>query len=359
MSSLIGRLEVIFKMAQTELVFKTVIWILVGIAIFWISPKIAYIIFRITKPREKNKKKIKIQPLYKLITLLFRVFAAVLSFNVVMNTLFLEESKAQLWYKIFYVVLTIVITYGVSNTITHKSTIVKHVAGSMGKDPDDTSTKLIARIIKTIIFIISFFIIMRILEFDITKLIAGLGIGGVIITLAAQDTAKSIFAGIMVLLDKPFKVGEFIQVGTNQGIVEDMTFRSVRIRTLDNSILHIPNSQITNSEVINVSQIKRRRYKTVLTFEMSTSLQKVELARYKIEEMLKSFEEVDKESVIVKFDTISNNGMNIDVIAYIENPDYNNFLNAKEEINYKILQILETEKIGLAYNSQTVYIKNI
>lgn len=358
MSNIIGKLEVIFKMAQTELIFNTVLSILAVLAIFWISPKISYLIVRMFKPREKNKKKIKSHALFSLLTLLIRVFAAVLGFNVIISSLFLEEDVIALCNKIFSVVLTVVITWGIANTIHHKSLVVKKIAGNMGKDPDDTSTKLIARIIKTVIYIVSFFVILRLLEFDVTKLIAGLGIGGVIITLAAQDTAKSLFAGMMIFLDRPFKVNDFIQVGTNMGTVEDITFRSVRIRTLDNSILHIPNSQIANTEVINVSSITRRRYKASLTLELDTPLEKVELARYKIEEMVKSYEEVDNESVIVKFDKISPNGIDIDVIGYIENPDYNNYLNVKEEMNYNILRILSDEKVKLAVTtSQAIYLK--
>lgn len=359
MNNIIGRLEVIYKMAKTELVFNSVISIIAVIFIFWISPKIAYVVVKTIKPREKNKKKLKSHALYSLLTLLIRTLAAVVTFNVVMNSLFLKEDVINLCNKVFNVILAVVITYGIANTITYKSLLVKQIAGKMGKDPDDTSTKLIARIIKTIVYIISFFVIMRLLEFDVTKLIAGLGIGGVIITLAAQDTAKSLFAGMMLFLDKPFKVGEFVQVGTNMGTIEDITFRSVRIRTLDNSILHIPNSQIANSEVINISQMKRRRYRVVLTVELNSKLDKLELAKYKIDEMLRSYNEVDKESIIVKFTKITSNGLEIEIVAFLEDPDYNNFLRVQEEINYKVLQILSAEKVSLALNSQTVYMKQI
>ena len=90
------------------------------------------------------------------------------------------------------------------------------------------------------------------LGYNISGFVTSLGIGGVVITLAAQDTAKSLIGGALIILDKPFKVGDYIKVGTFEGIVEEITFRSTNIRTLDNSVLHIPNSA-------NVAK-KRRNY---------------------------------------------------------------------------------------------------
>ena len=86
------------------------------------------------------------------------------------------------------------------------------------------------------IYIIAVFIILALLEIDLTGLVAGLGIGGIIVTLAAQDTAKNLFGGLVIFLDKPFNVGDWIEMDPYEGTIEDITFRTTRIRTFENSL---------------------------------------------------------------------------------------------------------------------------
>ena len=102
------------------------------------------------------------------------------------------------------------------------------------------------KIIRGVIYVVAIFIIIANLGIDISGLIAGLGLGGVIITLAAQDTAKNLIGGVVIFLDKPFVVGDWIQMDTFEGTVEDITFRSTRVRTFENSVVNIPNSVIAN-----------------------------------------------------------------------------------------------------------------
>lgn len=188
-------------------------------------------------------------------------------------------------------------------------------------------------------------------------LVAGLGIGGVIVTLAAQDTAKNLFGGLVIFLDKPFIVGDWIEMEPYEGTVEDITFRSTRVRTFENSIVNIPNSIISNSSIINWSKMEKRRYRTNLCIEIDTPLEKIEKFQERVKEMLQSRDTVYDESIIVKFDEITDNGINILVCSYTDSVDYPSYLTERENINRKIMKILKEENIELAYDTKTVYMR--
>ena len=137
------------------------------------------------------------------------------------------------------------------------------------------------------------------LGINLNGLVAGLGLGSVVITLAAQDTAKNIFGGLVIFLDKPFIVGDWIEVQDYEGTVEDITFRSTRVRTFENSLVNIPNAVISNESIINWSRMERRRNKVNLCLELDTPLEKVQIIQDRIKEMLKQHDDVIDETIIV------------------------------------------------------------
>lgn len=227
-----------------------------------------------------------------------------------------------------------------------------------GKEKNNTSSEFFIKVIKGIIYIISLFLIIQELGFDLGGLITGLGLGGVILTLAAQDTAKNLFGGVVIFLDKPFKVGDYIENGTYEGTVEDITFRSTSIRTLDDSLLHIPNSEMSSATITNWSELNRRRYKTNLTLTLSTPLEKIAKLEKEIIDMLSEQDEIFVNTIMVNFQNILDNGIELVVIAYANIVNYGEFIKLKERLNYQIMQILESNHIELAYKTHTIYIKN-
>ena len=176
--------------------------------------------------------------------------------------------------------------------------------------------------------------------------------------MAAQDTAKNLFGGMVIFLDKPFVVGDWIQMDIYEGTVEDITFRSTRVRTFENSLVNIPNSIISNASIINWSKMEKRRYRTNLCLAKDTPLEKLERFKTRVEDMLQSREAIFDDSIIVKFDTIANNGLNVLICSYTDSVDYTSYLSEREDINCKIMKILKEENIELAYDTKTVYVKN-
>ena len=246
--------------------------------------------------------------------------------------------------------------------ITSKSSWIRKVQEkiniSTGKEVNNTNSEFLTKVIKVIIYTIAILLIIQELGLDLGVLNAGLGLGGVILTLAAQDPAKNLFGGVVIFLDKPFKVGDYIEAGTNVGTVEDITFRSTSIRRVDDALLHIPNSEMSSVAITNWSELNKRRYKTSLIITLETPLEKVEKVKQEITTMLAEQEAIFTDTIMVNFQNILDSGIEVVVIAYANITNYAEFIRLKEKINYQIMQILENSHIELAYNTQTIYVKH-
>ena len=172
------------------------------------------------------------------------------------------------------------------------------------------------------------------------------------------QAAKNLFGGLVIFLDKPFNVGDWIEMDPYEGTIEDITFRTTRIRTFENSILNVPNSKIADSAVINWSKMEQRRYKVNLRIELGTPVEKLQKLKERVEKMLHERESILDDQTIVRYDNIDENGINMLIYTYTDSVGYDSYLAEVEDINYKLMKILEEENVKVAYDTQNVYVKN-
>ena len=321
--------------------------IAVGIILFFriFSGTLSYIIIRMFKIKEKKAKSIKESAFYSPLKIFFIILGFYLAVVFLKTPLGLTEDIMIIAYKAFIIISTIAFAKGLATSFTPKSSFYKKIKEKTSKEVEDSMFDFALKIIRAIIYIIAGFIVITALGVNLNGLVAGLGIGGVIFTLAAQDTAKNLFAGVIVFLDKPFMVGDWIQVENFEGTVEDLTFRSTRVRTFENSIVNIPNAIIANASIINWSKMEKRRYRTNLCIELDTPLEKLERFQTRVKEMLEARDAIYGDSIIVKFDTITDNGLNVLICSYTDSIDYNSYIAEREDINYKIMKIIREENI--------------
>ena len=194
------------------------------------------------------------------------------------------------------------------------------------------------------------------LNFNLSGLIAGLGLGGVIVALAAQDIAKNLFGGMAIILDKPFSVGDWIQTTNYAGTVEDITFRSTRVRMVDNTVVTIQNSTLSNEPVINYARLPMRRYSTTLNLALETNSDVVENIIGKLKFALSNTEGVIASGLMVYFKNISEDGIEIGIFFNTNIVSYNEYLEFCEQINLLLLKVLESENVKLTYPTQKVYV---
>lgn len=334
--------------------------IAIGIIVFFriLSGTFSYMIIRIFKIKSKTAKEIKESAFFKPLKAFFIILGIYLAIVFLRAPLQINSQVMDIVTKAFKIISVLEIAVGLANSFTSKTILGRKLKKSLSSKMDDTVFEFVLKITRVLIYVIAIFLVLAILEINLTGLIAGLGLGGVIVTLAAQDTAKNLFGGLVIFIDKPFVVGDWIEMDAYEGTIEDITFRTTRIRTFENALVNIPNAIIADASVTNWSKMEKRRYKTNLCVELNTPLEKLQLLKTRIENMLQERESVYDDSIIVKFDQITDNGMNILIYTYTNSVDYASYLKEVEDINIKIMKILKEENIELAYDTKTVYVKN-
>ncbi len=334
--------------------------IAIGIIVFFriFSGTFSYMIIRVFKIKSKKAKEIKESAFFKPLKIFFIILGIYLAIVFLRVPLQINEQVMDIVTKTFKIISVIEFAVGLANSFTSKTILGKKLRKSLSDKMDDTVFEFVLKITRVLIYIIAIFLVLAILEINLTGLVAGLGLGGVIVTLAAQDTAKNLFGGLVIFIDKPFVVGDWIQMDNYEGTIEDITFRTTRIRTFENALVNIPNAIIADASVTNWSKMEKRRYKTNLCVELDTPLEKLDLLKTRIEKMLQERESVYDDSIIVRFDQITDNEINILIYTYTNSVSYASYLKEVEDINMKIMKILREENIELAYDTKTVYVKN-
>ena len=334
--------------------------IAIAIIVFFriFSGTFSYMIIKIFKIKSKKAKEIKESAFFKPLKVFFIILGIYFAIVFLRVPLQINDQVMDIVTKVFKIISVIEFAVGLANSFTAKTILGKKLRKGLSQKMDDTVFEFVLKITRVLIYIIAIFLVLAILEINLTGLIAGLGLGGVIITLAAQDTAKNLFGGLVIFIDKPFAVGDWIEMDNYEGTIEDITFRTTRIRTFENALVNIPNAIIADASVTNWSKMEKRRYKTNLCVELDTPLEKLELLKTRIEKMLQERESVFDDSIIVRFDQITDNGMNILIYTYTNSVSYASYLKEVEDINVKIMKILNEENIELAYDTKTVYVKN-
>jgi MscS family membrane protein len=214
---------------------------------------------------------------------------------------------------------------------------------------------IIRKSLKVFVIIIAFLVTAQNLGLNITGLIASLSIGGLALGLAAQDTLANLFGAVAVFVDKPFRVGDRIQLDNVDGVVETIGFRSTRVRNQDGHLVTIPNKTIGNATIINIAL--RPNIRTLMNIGIT-----YDASREKIQEAVNTLNEIFKQhpntqDVWISFDKFGDFALNISVIHWWNNTDYKAYLNGMQEINLAIKQRFDEAGIGFAFPTQTLYVK--
>ncbi len=222
---------------------------------------------------------------------------------------------------------------------------------------DDQLVPLINKALKVTIGIICFLWLLQLLGYNVSSLIAGLGIGGLAVALALQNTLSNFFGSIFIFLDRPFMVGDWVKIGDVEGIVEDIGFRSTRIRTWPATLVSIPNKKVAESVIDNWSRMpKKRVYQTIgLTYE--TTADQMENAVREIRKIIENDPGVDKEFIVVKFSDFGSSSLDITVIYFTIDTTLKGHLETKERINLAIMRKLKELGLSIAFPTMSIYLE--
>lgn len=203
---------------------------------------------------------------------------------------------------------------------------------------------------KVAVVFLAFTVISAQWGYNMNGFITGLGIGGIALALGAKDVLSNIFGGTAVVLDKPFAIGDVISTEDKrlQGVVEDINFRSTRLRTFDKEIIYVPNSLLANQPIYNYSRRDRRRIRFHLGLSLDTPGIKVRGVLDEIKSALIQHDGVDSESFNVFLDEYSQTSINLLIVYFTNSAEYGEFIKVKEEINFIIMNILQKQEVSLA-----------
>lgn len=217
----------------------------------------------------------------------------------------------------------------------------------------------ITQVAKGLVIVLAFATALETWQYNVAGLIAGLGIAGAAVALAVKDTLANLFAYFVILADEPFILGDYIVFDGVAGIVENIGFRSTRIRALDQSLVTVPNNTVMNANVTNWSRLTKRRLNMTLGIEYKNSPEKVLSVVQGIRKMLESHELVQSDSVVVQFVEFNNSSLDIMIICFMNVPDWGDFQAAKQDINLKIMEILAERGVQVAFPTRTIYVNEV
>ena len=217
----------------------------------------------------------------------------------------------------------------------------------------------IIKSLKILIFILGAAAVLELWGIKIGPIIAGLGLFGVAVALGAQDLFKNLISGILVLVEKRFRMGDWIRVdGIIEGVVEKIGFRSTVIRKFDKSLAIIPNFQFAENAVINVSQTTNWLISWIITLQYDTTVDQLKTIRDEIEDHINENEDFDQSiGVAVRVDKFADSSIDMYVRCFSKTNSWNEWLKVKENLALSIKQIVETNKASFAFPSQSIYVE--
>ena len=205
---------------------------------------------------------------------------------------------------------------------------------------------------RVVVWALIVLLILDQLNFDITALVAGLGIGGVAVALAVQNILGDLFASLSILLDKPFVVGDFIVVGDDMGTVEQVGVKTTRVRALSGEIIVFPNGDLLKSRIRNMKQLVERRVQFGFGLQHDTPAAQVERAVAIVKRVVASEPRVRLDRA--HFKGFGANSLDLEVVYFVLDPDYNVYMDIQQRVNLALCRAFADERIALAHPSRTM-----
>jgi MscS family membrane protein len=221
---------------------------------------------------------------------------------------------------------------------------------------DDVLVPLVRRTLKLFVAILGAVYLASKWTDDLWGVVAGLGVGSIAVAFAARDTIENLFGTFTVLLDKPFELGDWILVGEIEGTVEEVGFRSTRIRTFYNSVISVPNRTFVTSEVDNMGRRRYRRIRTMLSLTYDTPPEKIEAFCAGVRRIVQSHPYTRKDYYHVYLNALGAHSLDVLLYAFVECPDWGTELREKHRLFADVLRLAERLEVDFAFPTQTLHV---
>jgi MscS family membrane protein len=211
---------------------------------------------------------------------------------------------------------------------------------------------------KIAIIVIFGIMLLKAWGYNPSTLIASLGILGMAAALAAQDTTKNIFGAMMIFMDKPFKIGDWIKTSHVEGTIEEIGMRSTKVKTFEDAIVSVPNGLMANEAIINWTKREKRRIKMTLGLTYSTTSEQMTQILSQIRTLLKEDPDVHQQTIFVNFLDFNDSSLGILCYFFTKTVDWGEYMNIRERINLEFMKIVEQNGASFAFPSRSIYIES-
>lgn len=258
------------------------------------------------------------------------------------------------WLKSIFVIL---FSWGLVNLVSTSSNLFLFLKEKTNIHIDEILIPFLSRALQFVIIMIAFSIVLQEFDYHIGGLITGLGIGGLAISLAAKDALANLFGGVIIVTEKPFTIDDWIMTPSVEGMVEDISFRSTKVRTFEQALVVVPNATLANEAITNWSKMGKRQIYFNLRITYSTPRLTIEKVKNEIEAVLYGHEGIHKETIIVTANEFKDNGIDIMIYCFTKATNWDEHLAVREEVNLNILDIIEEQDAQIAIPTQKLYVK--
>jgi MscS family membrane protein len=222
---------------------------------------------------------------------------------------------------------------------------------------DDQLVRITFRLLTLGAFVVIVIVTANSLGIPLTPVLAGLGVGGVAVALAAQNSIENLIGGLNLFMDRPVRVGDFCRFGDKMGTVEEIGLRSTRVRTLDDTVISIPNAAFSRTELENFSRRSKIWYHPRIQLEKTSSADQVRFVLVEVRRMLYSHPKVDPDPARIRFAEFGPSSLELDVFAYVMVTDFGEYLEVAEDLNLRLMEILARGGLRLAVPAQRTLVE--
>ncbi len=237
--------------------------------------------------------------------------------------------------------------------------IWKSKADATDSKLDDQLVPLVHKAGKAFLYVVGIVLFLQNLGYSVASLIAGLGLGGAAIALASKDTLANFFGSVVIFVDRPFHVGDWIEMDGIEGTVEEVGLRTTRIRTFANSLITMPNSMLTTKAIENWSRMKKRRIKMNVGVTYSTSPEKMEQLVEGIRAIIAADQTMDQDYYLVYFNQFGPSSLDVFIYCFTVSTVWAEYLAARQSFMLKIMRLVDELGLEFAFPTQTLHVESL
>ncbi|WP_299706006.1 mechanosensitive ion channel family protein [uncultured Pontibacter sp.] len=325
-----------------------------------LSKLITSIIFKLVKrfadeEGQVSLKRFLIQPLEMVVFLVFLFFAVnVLDYPVGFGGPMLQL----LLFRIYQIFIIAAITWVITRFVDFVGLIFQRRASRTASKLDDQLVPFFIDFLKVMIYIFAFLVVLgSVFSVNVAGMVAGLGVGGLAIAFAAKESLENLLASFTIFLDHPFVVGDLVEVDGITGVIEKIGFRSTRIRTLEKTFVTVPNKSMIDKPLNNLSLRTFRRVQFDVNLTYDTTSAQIKAITTELQEYIDNHPQTNQDGRI-RFQNLGASSKDVMVLYFVEALDWNDFIDIKEEVAYKVVEVVEKHGADFAFPTQTLHLFN-